>query len=115
LNKETLELREGLGLAEELDGGVGLGDGSEELEEAAEAAHAQERELGAGVSEPRFQRKRHLPVHSLPVQRVHQLLHRRSRRSLLCLGLRRRLRRCHSLRPQRLLQVHFYLSLSLSV
>lgn len=49
MRKETLELRKGLGLAKELDGGVELSDGSVELENDSEAADAAERELGSGV------------------------------------------------------------------
>ena len=65
-----MEFREGLSLAEEVDGGVGLGDGSEELEEVAEAAEAEEGELGAGVAEAGFESESDFAVEPLPVQRV---------------------------------------------
>lgn len=75
-----MELAHGLAESEQLDGGIGLGDGSEELEEAAEAAHAEEGELGAGVPEAGPEGEGDFPVHPLLRERADELLHHRERR-----------------------------------
>lgn len=69
----TLEIWQGLGVAEEADGGIGVGDGTEEGEDGAEASEAEEGEVGAGVSEASAQGESDLPIQPLPLQRPHQL------------------------------------------
>lgn len=45
-----MELRQGLNLAEELDGRIGLRDGAKGLEKAAKTTDSEKAKLGAGVS-----------------------------------------------------------------
>lgn len=84
--RETLEVGDGLGVAEEAEGLVGGGEGSgggaEELEEAAEAAGAEEGEVRLGVAEAGAEGQRHLPVDPPPAQRRHQIPCSRRRRLL---------------------------------
>lgn len=99
-----MKLRDGLSLGEKVNGGIGLGDGSEELEESSEAADSEEGELGSGVPETAPERESDLAVNSLLGQRVNELAHRRRR--WLGLRFRRASFLSCSLAPQRLLQVH---------
>ena len=71
-----LEARDRLGLGEEVDGGIRLGDGSEELEERAKASDSEERELGADVPQAASESECDLAVHSLRGQRVDQIADR---------------------------------------
>lgn len=71
-----MKLRNGLSLREEIDGGIGIGNGSEELEERSESADSEERELGSRVHESASECERDLAVHSLLRQRIHELSHR---------------------------------------
>lgn len=72
-NWNNLEIGNGLTVAEEIDGGVRVGDGSEELEDAAKAADPEEGELGTGVPESGPECKRDFSVHSLLIKRLHQI------------------------------------------
>lgn len=67
-NWNNSEIGEGLGVAEESDSRVGLGDGSEEFEDAAEAADSEEGELGASVLEAGAESEGDFSVHSLAVE-----------------------------------------------
>lgn len=62
-----------MGLGEEVDGGVGLGDGSEELEERAEAADSEEGKLGADLRQAGTESERDFAVDSLGGQGVDQI------------------------------------------
>lgn len=65
----TLEVAEGLGVAEEAGVGVGGGGGAEGAEERAEAAEAEEGEPRGRVAEAAPQRLRQVAVHAPPLRR----------------------------------------------
>ena len=71
----TLEIRDGLGVAEkEQPRVVGRGcGGAKKAEEAAETTRAEEGEVRLGITQPRAQRQRHLPVQTPPRERIRQL------------------------------------------
>lgn len=89
-----------------MDGGIRLGHRAKELEETAEAADAEEGELGASVAEACPQSEGNLPVDSLVGQGADQILNHHSRRRLIGSLRRRGGGPFHRLAPERLLQVH---------
>ena len=107
----TLEIGDGLGVAEkEQPRVVGRGCGrAKKAEEAAETTRAEEGEVRLGITQPRAQRQRHLPVQTPPRERIRQLpttataslIRTRRRRPIPCWRLRLLPTHPRRLRPRR--------------
>lgn len=57
-----MKIGNGLAVTEEIDGSIGLGNGSEELEDDAEATNTEEGELSTCITESCAECECHLPV-----------------------------------------------------
>lgn len=65
---QTLQMGNGLGLVEEVNGGIRLSNGTEEFEDGTEGTDTEEREFGTCVSEAGCESESDFPIYPLLLQ-----------------------------------------------